>query len=878
MEFERMKRMFRPFSFLLAAGALMLAPGAAHAERQWIVGGPNPIRYEIDITPNAEAGNFSGEARIEVEVPEATRTVTMNALDLTIQSATIDGQRASVALDAEAQTLTLTARRDLRPGRHEVRIVYHGRILDDAYGLFRVSYEANGQTKRTLATQFEPGDARRLAPMWDQPNRRAVFAMTVTAPADQMVVSNMPAIETTPLRNGLTRTRFADSPLMSSYLLFMAVGDFERVTADADGVEIGVVVRRGATARAQEALHAGVESVRYFTQYFGIPYPLPKLDMVAVPGAGGFAAMENWGAILYFDQYLLLDEGLSSEADRQNVFNTVAHEVAHQWFGNLVTMNWWNDLWLNEGFASWMAAKAMEELHPDWRPWLSQLTDGTATAMALDARDGTHPVVQEVNTIDDANLAFDTITYQKGLAVIRMIEAYVGEDAFRQGVRDYLNAHLYANTETEDLWGAIQAASGQPVMAIARSFTTQSGFPLLTVDSGQCTRNAPSIAVTQRRFAMDDTARTASLWEVPVVARRLNGEAVRVVLAEQSNGVINLPPGCGPYIVNSGQSGFFRTLYAEADFARLVSELPRLDSADQLGLLLDYWTFGRSGDAPFTNYLDLVSRIEPNADPVIVTDTASSMAALAEYSAGRPSQEQVAAYGRRTLSPFMARFGWEARANDGSNDGVARAALIGTLGALGDEAVVAEVRRRVASGDLPAQIRDAALEVYASNATPEQYDALVAQAQAESDFVEQRRLWLRIAKAKDEALARRTLALIQSDVIPRQLRVQVLQAVATAHPRLGWDYLVANRAHIETMLDPLTRLEFPTNVASTSSDPAIADELGVYAQDFPDGARGTVAAAQSTIRLRAETIRERMPAVEEWIRRDNAAHERDAMR
>lgn len=867
----------RPTILLALMLALFALPSPALAQRQWLTGDPTPLRYEIAVTPDAEAGSFTGEARIIVENVAALSGITMNALDLEIASVRIDNAGAAFALDPEAQTLTLTPRRPLAPGRHTIRIVYRGKIFDDAYGLFRVSYEAGGQTKRALATQFEVGDARRLAPMWDQPNRRAVFSLTVTAPTGQMVISNMPAQQVTRVAGGKSRTRFADTPSMSSYLLFLAVGDFERVTRDVDGVELGVVVRRGERARAGLALDAGEQSLRYFTEYFGVRYALPKLDMVAVPGAGGFAAMENWGAILYFDQYLLLDEQ-SSEAERQNVFGIVAHEIAHQWFGNLVTMEWWDDLWLNEGFASWMAAKATEAIHPDWAPWLAQLTDGTAAAMSLDARVGTHPVVQTVNTIDEANLAFDAITYQKGLAVIRMIEAYVGEDGFRRGVRDYINAHTYGNARTEDLWTAIQAASGEPVLAIARSFTGQPGFPVLSANAACDRRQGALLTLRQRRFAMDEASRTGETWEIPVVARTLSGAARRAVLDARASASVPLSD-CGPYIVNAGQSGLYRVLYERGNITELAARFAQLDKADQLGLLLDYWAFGRSGDAPFTDYLDLVSAIPADADPVIVMDTASSMLAFADYAKGRPSESAVRTYGRRTLRPFFDRLGWSPRANELANHTLARAQLIGALGALGDDEIIAEARRRAASAEsdptvLPGAIRAAVLGVQALNATPSEYEAMLAQARAAKDFVEQRRLWLTLAGARDAALARRSLDLVLGEEIPRQIRTQVVASVSGRHPRLAWDFVVANRAAIEALLDPLSRLEYPGDIASASADARIADELEIYARNFPEGAMASVASSAATIRLRAQTVAERMPAVEAWI----AARERPPAR
>ncbi|MEQ1618302.1 MAG: M1 family metallopeptidase [Terricaulis sp.] len=861
---------FSPFGALLGLCLFLTAPSAA-AQRQWIADGAIPLRYEISIVPDVGAATFAGEARIAVETSAPIASITLNAADLEVTAAAIDGAAARLAANAEAQTLTLTPRRSLRPGRHMISLVYSGKIYDEAYGLFRVSYQADGQTKRALATQFEPGDARRLAPMWDQPNRRAVFSVSVTAPSDQMAVSNMPVARTANAGAGMTRTTFADTPSMASYLLFLAVGDFERVTRDVDGVELGVVVRRGQTGRVNEALAAGEQSLRYFTEYFGIRYPLPKLDMIGVPGAGGFGAMENWGAILYFDQYLLVDAN-SSEAERQNVFSIVAHEIAHQWFGNLVTMDWWDDLWLNEGFASWMAAKATEAVHPDWRPWLAQMSDGTATAMALDARAGTHPIIQTVNTIDEANLAFDSITYEKGLAVIRMLEAYVGEEGFRRGVRDYLNAHAYGNARTEDLWSAVQAASGQPVLDIARGFTQQVGFPVLSVASADCAREPSNtrINIAQRRFALDSASRTEERWSIPVVARRLGAAPVEAVLPAAANAAIEVGPACGPYLVNAGQSGFFRVLYDRPNLSRLIAAMPTLAPEDQLGLLLDYWTFGRSGDAPFTDYLDLMSAAPPDAHPMVVSDTANSLLALANYSKDRPGREAVESFARRILAPHLARLGWDVRTGEAPGDTLLRSQLIGALGTLRDADVIAEARRRVrAAGSdasaLPASIRNAIIGVYAYNADARDYEDMLSRARAANDFVDQRRLYVRLAGARDPALATRTLQLALREEIPRQLRTQVIAAAAGEHPRLGWDFLKDNRAAIEPLLDPLQRLEYPAAIAAGSADVSIAAELEAYARDFPPGARASVDSAIATIRLRGQTVSERMPAVEAWI-------------
>ena len=865
---------FRPLAIAALFVAAALAPASAQdtADRAWFENAPTPVRYDISVTPDMEAATFTGETTITIESDRTLPSVVMNALDIEVTRAIINNQTVTAVVDNEAQTLTLTPRRPLRAGRHTIRIDYNGTIFDDAYGLFRVEYDQDGQTRRALATQFEVGDARRFSPMWDQPNMRSVFSVAITAPSDLMPVGNMPVASATRLANGMTRTRFQDTPSMASYLLFLGLGDFERITTDVDGVELGVIVRRGQTERAHYAMQAGVESLRYFEEYFGVEYPLPKLDMVAVPGAGGFAAMENWGAILYFDQYILVDDDRTSEAERRFVFEVVAHEIAHQWFGNLVTMRWWNDLWLNEGFASWAAAKAAEELHPEWQPWLSQRAGGTESAMGLDARAGTHPVVQTVNTIDEANLAFDAISYEKGLAVIRMLEGYVGEEDFRRGVHDYLSARLYGNSVTDDLWGAIQAASGQPVLDIARGFTLQPGYPVLEAEA-QCAGAGNTIAVRQHRFAYDDAARTDELWSIPVVAAPTRGGAQRSVLPASATGAVTLAGACDGYLLNAGQSGFFRVLYAQADFERIVRDFAQLEDADQLGVMLDYWAFGRSDAAPLTQYLELVNVMPADANPVVVMDAASSLGAVAGFARGRESEAAVRAYGLRILQPYFARWGWEPRDDEHPNVRLARPTLISTLGALGDESVLAEARRRVAAADagdttaLHGTIRTAARALIASRATEAEYDALVARARAQTDFVEQRRSWLLLASNSNEALARRTLALTQGEDIPRQIRPQVIQTVAGSHPRLAWDFLVANRAMVESMLDPLQRLEYASGIAAQSSDPEIADALIEYGRDTPS-ARDSIESTASNIRIREQLAERTMPAVDAWI----AAH------
>src|SRR6266849_2863260 len=434
---------------------------------------------------------------IELE-PDLARLV-LNAVNITLAAATIDdeAESATIALDAAAETATLTFPRPLVVGAHRLRIGFAARINTFGRGLFAVDYPTDAGRKRMISSQLEPADARRIFPCWDEPAFKATFALTVTVPRAFLAVSNMPIAHEEPVTPTLKQVEFMPTPKMSSYLFVLAAGELERLSAQADGVAIGVVTAAGKREQGRFALDSAADLLRYFNDYFGVKYPLPKLDLIAVPGGFG-GAMENWGAITFFESRLLFDPAASASTARRGIFSILAHEMAHQWFGDLVTMGWWDDLWLNEGFASWMQAKAAEHLHPQWKTWLND-NGQKQFAMELDARRTSHPIEQPVANETEAMAVFDGITYSKGQALIRMLESYVGEAAFRDGIRKYMTDHAYGSTTTADLWRALAAASGKPVAAIAGTFTEQAGLPLV-VAQATCVGDEQRIALRQERI------------------------------------------------------------------------------------------------------------------------------------------------------------------------------------------------------------------------------------------------------------------------------------------------------------------------------------------------------------------------------------------
>lgn len=863
--------------FLAAVAAAFLAtavpaiaaapePVKASSKRVVLPTDVQPDRYQIRVTPDAENLTFTGHVDIDVTVVRPTDRIVLNAADLTFGKVSLSGVDAAprIALDNQEQTAAFDFGKTLTPGKYRLSIDYAGRIYQQASGLFALDYDAaDGTRKRALFTQFENSDARRFAPMWDEPGVKAVFSLAVETPNGQMPVSNMPVEEEVTPPGGLTTVYFGDSPKMSSYLLFMAMGDFERVSRKVAGVDVGVVVRRGDTEKAKYALDATAKLLPYYNAWFGTPYPLPKLDLVAGPGRSQFfSAMENWGAIFYFDYAILVDPKLSTETDRQNVFITVAHEVAHQWFGNLVTMAWWDDLWLNESFASWMENKATDHFHPEWNVWL--LTQaGQQGAMRLDSRAGAHPVITEIPDVFAAANAFDGITYNKGQAVVRMLEAYVGEDAFRDGVRRYIQKHAYRNAVSDDLWAALDEASPQKkVSHVAHDFLLQPGVPLI-----QAKVAGTGIALSQGRFAADDSQATPQTWRTPVTVKGLDGKTwVGVVSAEApANTRV-----AAPAVVNAGQTSYLRAAYAPALWARLAPQFAKLPAADQLGLLYDSRALGEAGAAPMSDFLALARNAPTDADPVVITTLAGQLGALDWLYGGRPNQAAYRAFARSRLSPIAQRLGWDAKAGEADNVAAARRAVLVNLGQLGDPAVVGEARRRFdrwlgEPDSLTASGRRTVLAIVAANADARTWEAIYAQAKASKDITDRGRLFNYLGASTDPALADRALKLaLTAEVTPSEAP-GIIASVAEVFPEKAYDYAMANRARVDELLEPTSRTSYYADLAQGSRDPAMLQRLKQLAATVPPSTRGEVEKAEGAVRYRVAVIAKRVPEMDRWL-------------
>jgi len=836
-----------------------------------------PRHYALEVTPHADTMTFDGKVRIELDVLQPTDRIVLQAADLRFGQSTLTGGKAKAALvakvatDADAQTASFVFAKPLAPGSYVLSIAYSGVINTQANGLFALDYATPHGQRRALYTQFENSDARRFLPSWDEPDFKATFDLTVNAPAAQMVVGNMPVAATADLGNGLKRVAFQTTPKMSTYLLFLGVGEFERTALKGDnGTEIGVIAQQGKAEQARFALESGRDVLREYNDYFGVRYPLPKLDNIAAPGGSQFfSAMENWGAIFTFEHSLLLDPAVSDVTDRQRVFTTAAHEIAHQWFGDLVTMAWWDDLWLNEGFATWLEGRTTAKLHPEWDIDKTGPAYVSRAAMGRDAYATTHPVVQTVATVEQASQAFDGITYEKGSAVIGMLEDYVGADAWRDGVRRYIGKRAYGNAVTGDLWQEIDAAApGKQFLQVAHDFTLQPGVPLIKV-AASCNAGTTVVRLEQGEYTLDRPDKQPLHWHVPVAVRS-GGNEVRVLV--DGSAQLQLPGCAAPVLVNAGQKGYYRTLYAPAQFKALTAGFATLPVVDQLGVLLDTSALASVGLQPQADLLGLADTVPVGAASDLWVTVATVYAGIDDMFQNDP-QAQAAwrRYALSRLAPEFATLGWDDRASDSAQAKQLRAHLIDTLGDMGDATVIAEARRRFAAFQadpkaLSPELRNSVLGIVARHADAATWDALHRMAQKETSSMIRDQDYLLLAGAKDATLAQRALDMALTDEPGATNSASMITTVAGEHPDLAFDFAVAHRDHVDTLIDTTSRARYYPRLGAGSVDLKMVDKIQAYAQRYLAAtSRRDADAAIADIRTRVKLRAQRVPQIKAWL-------------
>ena len=773
-----------------------------------------PVKYRLTLTPDLVRFTFGGEETIDLEVLQSTSEIVLNAAEIEVQSASVarrDGATEAaqrIEYDKAAETVTIAFGNPLPPGQAKLALQFTGELNDRLQGFYRSTYQTlDGETRTLASTQFEATDARRAFPCWDEPAIKATFEATLVIPSHLTALSNTPLASETPAETGMKRVRFRETPPMSTYLLAFVVGELESIEAKSlDGTLVRVWTTPGRANQGQFALDVAVGLLPYFNDYFGIPYPLEKLDHLAIPDFAA-GAMENWGAITYRETALLFDPENSSPGTRQRIAEVVAHEMAHMWFGDLVTMAWWNDLWLNESFASWMATKAVDHLFPEWDMWTQFVFSDLNAGLGLDGLENSHPIEQEVRNPAEIGQLFDAISYSKGASIIRMLEQFIGPDLFRKGLHRYLSAHQYANARTSDLWQAMEEESGQPVTAMMDSWTRQSGYPVI---QAEIHREASQVEVhlSQRRFLYTGVTQDPAQWQVPISVSGkgttqsgsiLLGDREDVLLLEQASP----SDDSGAWVkINPAHTGFYRVHYALEEWSRLIPAIESLElpAADRLGLQSDAYALVRAGLLPATQFLELARAYGNEQEFAVWADLAANLRHLDHLLFQESYHGQLQALGRELLRPIARQVGWDPKPGEGHLQTLLRSTVLGQLGAFGDQDTLRDAQERFqryleTPSSLVPDLRGVVYGLAAQAGDRATHDTMRRLAQEATLQEEKVRLLVSMARFQQQELIEETLRMSLSSEVRAQDTVTLVGAVAfNPHggTALAWEYIKSN--------------------------------------------------------------------------------------
>jgi puromycin-sensitive aminopeptidase len=692
-----------------------------------------PEHYALVLRPDLAHAAFDGEVIVDVRVGELTNEVVLNAAELDITEARFarEGQEdrpATVSYRTEEEQAVLAPSRPLEPGGYALYMHFSGQLNDLLRGFYRSKFRRdNGEEAWLAATQFEATDARRAFPCWDEPDLKASFGITIVADEAMTVLSNAREVSSEPLGNGKRRVRFADTIKMSTYLVAFVIGPFELTSPRVvDGVPLRIVCVPGRGALTGLAEEAAAHALSFLREYFSVPYPSDKLDHVGVPDFAS-GAMENLGLVTYRETALLVSER-SSQDERQRVVSVIGHETAHMWFGDLVTMRWWDGTWLNEAFATYMELLVTDTFEPRWEIWSNFGLD-QAAALATDGLRASRAIEFPVGRPDEVQDMFDVITYDKGAAVLRMIERYLGEDNFRRGLHFYLDKHRFSNTDTTDLWDALEVASGQPVRATMGTWVDQAGHPLV---SAEVTAEGSGLEISQRRFLLDGGADNDQRWVVPVSVRYATKDGSiehAQLLLEDPSTTIDLKGEPAWALVNEGAWGFYRVHYSDDLQRRLFASLSHLDGRERLRLVSDTWAQTVAGLLPLGTPVELWSLLSDDREPDVWWGIGGGLGLL-DLVCDESERPTVAATARRLASGVFADVGWRPGQDEAPRLARLRARLVTLLGTLGaDQEVRAEARKQLADADagrapLPPDLATAVARVVAAGGNEDEWELL----------------------------------------------------------------------------------------------------------------------------------------------------------
>lgn len=825
-----------------------------------------PTRYIITIEPDLDNFTFSGTEEIFVDLGKPTHSITLHSAELEILSVEfIQGKthsEGSVSYNDREELATLTFSQKIPKGKGMLRLSFTGILNDKMRGFYRSRYEHEGKTQHMAVTQFESTDARRAFPCFDEPAHKAVFEVSLIVPNDRTAISNTLETEIAEHRAGYKIVKFAPSPKMSSYLLAFIVGHFDhREGKTKGGVLVRVFTTPGKKHQSVFALECTIRCIEFYEKYFGIRYPLPVMDVIAIPDFAA-GAMENWGAVTYRETAVLVDPEHSATQNRQRVALVIAHELAHQWFGNLVTMEWWTHLWLNEGFATYMEYVAINNVFPEWNVWEQFIFAEHSRALSLDGLTNTHAIEIAVHHPREISEIFDAISYSKGASVIRMLAEYLGEKAFRKGLTHYLKKHRYSNAETADLWRALEHASGKPVRKMMKNWTEKPGYPLV-----QVSQNSNTITLEQKRFLSGSERGDNTLWNMPL--RILTGKKTQQLFLTSKK--TKVPTQSTVFIkANLGETSFARIRYSRENLDALADEIKKgnvlLSTADRFGIIRDAFAFAQSGMLSTDTVMKLATAYEEETSYIVWAQIAEQMFSLRGLLFGTSLFEDFCTYAQGVFGPAAERMSWEKEEEEPYDYALLRNTLIYTAGTFGNKKVIEKAKtlfweEQQGGKKINPDVRAAVYNLVAQNGDKKEYQALISLYQKSTLEEEKDRLLRALASFKDITTLQKTLDAAFSKNSRGQDTLKAVSFVfmnpygrtaAWKYLKVKWPYILHRfgGGHL------LSRFIGPT--ASFTTKTEAADVERFFKKHSSEGIERTVAQSVEQIRSHAT-----------WLKRDS---------
>src|SRR6202140_5400820 len=864
-----MKRVFALCAFALVVASLALAQRLPAVAR--------PENYKLTFTPDLDKATFAGDETIAIRVLKTTSEITLNAIDIDFQEVSITSggatQKAKVTPDKEKEMVVLAIEKPLSAGPATIRIIYSGILNSEMRGLY---LGKDDQGRKYAASQFEATDARRAYPSFDEPDYKATFDITAIAHKGHVAISNSKIISDTPGPGENQHTvRFATTPKMSSYLAALVIGNFEYIEGSADGIPIRVYGTPGKKEMGKFTLESAEHVLSYYDKYFGIKYPYGKLDLIGLPDFSA-GAMENTGCITFREVILLIDEKQGSVGLKKEIASVIAHEMAHQWFGDLVTMKWWDDIWLNEGFATWMSSKPIQSWKPEWNSNLDDVSE-TAGTLNVDSLANTRPIHQAAETPAEIQELFDGIAYGKAAAVLRMLESYLGEETFRAGVNAYLQQHRYANATADDFWDAQAKTSKKPVDRIMPTWVKQAGVPILNVKA-QCSGNSTNVTLSQQRYYYDRSkfeAANDQLWQIPLCLRgSASGKGAKCELMTKKEESLSLP-GCSTWVLtNAGATGYYRTAFPPDAVRALATDAEtKLSPAERITVENDIWASVRVGRQPVGDYLALAQGLQPDRNRAVVEDLLGGLHFIGQYLVSDGDRDEYRNWLRQYLTPAMKDVGYEPKPRESDEQRTLRSRLFDALGYDARDPETLEEARKLSDKALadPASVdtemAGGAFALAALNGDSAFYDRVMAATKNPKSPELYYTYLFTLPRFNDPKLLQRTLDFAISPEVRSQDSLRVITTVMRnpAGRDLAWDFV---RSH----WDAVAKAGGPFASAAVVGATGVFCDTGMRDQVTEFFSTHKVAAAERTYKQSIERINncvdfksQQQPQLASWL-------------